>query len=65
MHHGEERRIQACILQLYICSVAEEFRERGAELPPAPALSVAAVIHVIEESVGGEVGWKERKRGRK
>lgn len=29
------------------------------------ALSVAAVIHVIEKSVGGEVGWKGRKRGRK
>lgn len=26
---------------------------------------MAAVIHVIEKSVGGEVGWKRRKRARK
>ena len=29
------------------------------------ALSVALVIHVIEKSVGGEVGWMGRKRARK
>lgn len=29
------------------------------------ALSVALVIHVIEKSVGGEVGWTGRKRARK
>lgn len=61
VHGSDNDQAGRSVHEFWECTVCSLLPPPSIPTSPAPALAVAAVIHVIEKSVGGEVGWKGRK----